>query len=471
MQAICTSPPYFGLRAYQGDQDVLWPTVEYSPMPGLPPLRIQGCEPGCEHVWKPLGKSPVKLTNGLGAATSGANNGRHTVSICQKCGGVKCPLGLEPTIESYIAHLILCLREWRRCLRGDGLCFVNLGDSYVSGGSANGEGETRKNGSAWTGGTASLEQQRRVTGQHTVKPKNLLQIPARFALAAQADGWWLRSALPWLKRNGMPESATDRPSQVVESVFILAKSENYYFDMQAIAQPIADASIDRLTQDIEHQIGTVRANGGAKTNGNFKAVGSMAGRHFRSSDLFFKTWQGLLTNEEGDPLALIVNPQPYSASHFAVFPPLLPEIAIKCSTSEHGCCSVCGSPYRRVVERKTNTLPIEQRNGRTGHNGQPPQQSGWFWKPPEVTETGWQPTCSCNAPIQPCTVLDPFVGSGTTLQVSVKLGRHAIGVDLSAEYLGELVPERMDTVSTEPIRVTGGAEDWAASPLFAEVQS
>lgn len=83
--------------------------------------------------------------------------------------------------------------------------------------------------------------------------------------------------------------------------------------------------------------------------------------------------------------------------------------------------------------------------------------------------TGWAPSCQCNAPTTPCTVLDPFCGSGTTLQVAVRLGRHTIGVDLSTEYLSELVPDRMDTVSTEPVKTVGSVEDWHASPLFAEV--
>lgn len=94
VQAIVTSPPYFGLRAYAGEQGVEWPAVEYASMPGLPTLTVPA---------------------------------------------MRSPLGNEPTGEAYIGHLILCLREWRRVLRDDGICFVNLGDSLSGSGGAGGD--------------------------------------------------------------------------------------------------------------------------------------------------------------------------------------------------------------------------------------------------------------------------------------------------------------------------------------------
>ena len=405
VQCIVTSPPYFGLRAYDGDQAIEWPTVEYAPMPGLPVLTVPA---------------------------------------------MRSPLGLEPTIEAYIGHLILCLREWRRVLRDDGLCWVNLGDSFSGGG----QGDTKSGfNERYFGKSFASDKQAETAKSHPVnrKPaaglpaKNLMMIPARFALAAQADGWWLRSAMPWLKRNGMPESATDRPSQVVESVFMLAKSERYFFDMEAVKVPVAESSIGRLSQDIEHQTGTTRANGGAKTNGNLKALGSMAGRNLRSSDLFFRTWQGLLSNDEGDPLALIVNSQPFSASHFAVFPELIPELAILAGTSARGACPQCGAGWKRVVERTDQPDETAKGSrfdhGKTAVNGNGRVQVGErFVK----VAAGWQPSCTCNAgEPQPCVVCDPFHGSGTTGRVAARLGRSYIGVDLSEKYLSEITDARM----------------------------
>lgn len=94
VQCIVTSPPYYGLRAYAGEQAVEWPAVEYAPMPGLPGLTVPA---------------------------------------------MRSPLGNEPTLDAYIGHLVLCLREWRRVLRDDGCCFVNLGDSYNGSGGAGGD--------------------------------------------------------------------------------------------------------------------------------------------------------------------------------------------------------------------------------------------------------------------------------------------------------------------------------------------
>ena len=331
---ICTSPPFYGLRVYSGEQMIEWPTVRYSPMPGLPEITIQGCEPGCVHEWGNTLVVHQRGSVGEKSTLMGPQNGGRKQEVeqgayCIHCGGWRGGLGNEPHPEAFIGHLILVMREMWRILRDDGVAWVNLGDSYNGSGGAGGD----------YGPGGSKEGQPKFPGRKVggLKPKDMIQIPARFALAAQADGWYVRSRLPWLKRNGMPDSCTDRPSQVIEDIFLLAKSEKYYFDMQAIKQPVAEASIGRLSQDIEHQIGTTRANGGAKTNGNLKAVGSISGgRNFRSSDLFFKTWQGLVTSDDGEPLAMVVNPKGYSGAHFACWPLEIPLTCIKASCPPDG---------------------------------------------------------------------------------------------------------------------------------------
>jgi DNA modification methylase len=194
VQAVITSPPYMGLRRYDGEQEIDWPAVSYSPMAGLPPLEL-----------------PAQ----------------------------RAALGNEPTLESYIAHLILCAREWRRVLRDDGVVFCNLGDSYAGSSNKSGEGETRKtSGPKFHGGKAHFEQ-RRVTGISPVPPKNLLMVPARFALAMQADGWILRSEMVWAKPNPMPESVTDRPTKAHEMIYLFSKRERYYWDTEATRLPPA----------------------------------------------------------------------------------------------------------------------------------------------------------------------------------------------------------------------------------------
>ncbi len=109
VQMIATSPPYYGLRKYEGAQDVDWPAVDYAPMPGL---RMEWVYDESAGEW---------------VQDSVPTAGEFMLHV----PAMRSPLGNEPTLEAYIAHLILCLREWRRVLRDDGVCFVNLGDSFA----------------------------------------------------------------------------------------------------------------------------------------------------------------------------------------------------------------------------------------------------------------------------------------------------------------------------------------------------
>lgn len=406
VQCIVTSPPYWGLRVYSGEQDVDWPVVTY---------RL--------NEWT----EPIAVPEWRG------------------------PLGLEMSPVAYIGHLILCLREWRRVLREDGICWVNLGDSYT--GSANSGGVNRNDG-----GTPH-----RLSGMPNklsdgLKPKDLVGIPFLFALAARADGWWLRSSIPWIKRNGMPGSQQDRPTNSHETWFMLTKSPIYYYDQEAIKMPISPASkADGRTK---------RADRGTK--GEYAAIDGNCGfdpggRIRRTTDWFLESLQAimdganaLLQDEEGEPLALVVNAQPYKEAHYAVFPERLIEPLILASTSEAGCCPSCGAPYRRQIEKpdmkdrptrkddaKSNTAAVHISNNWQDH----PKSAGqeyqeWRSANPDVT-TGWAPTCACDAgETVPCVVFDPFSGSGTTSRVAIRLGRRAILSDISEEYLSDLVPAR-----------------------------
>lgn len=234
VHAVMTSPPYYGLRSYAGEQDVEWPTVVYRLNEFTEPLTVPGCAPDCAHVWV---DGPVDHQRGrVGASTleggpMAKGDGRIQSVIkgryCQRCGGWRGPLGLEPSPVAYIGHLILCLREWRRVLRDDGCVFVNLGDSYAGSGGAGGDyssGGLREGQPKWKS---------QFKAGDTVKPKDLLGIPWMFAFAARADGWYLRSGVTWIKGNPMPESVTDRPTKATEMIFMLAKSQKYYYDLEA----------------------------------------------------------------------------------------------------------------------------------------------------------------------------------------------------------------------------------------------
>ncbi len=216
-----SSPPYFGLRDY-GTDPVWWPEVAFTPLPGLP---------------------------------------------AQVIPEMTCELGQEPTPEAFIGHLVLIYREVRRVLKGGGTAWLNMGDSY------NGFPANRGTASRYAG-RRELRDQSFASGNGLLhkgtKSKDLLGIPWRLAFALQADGWYLRQDVIWHKPNPMPESVTDRCTKAHEYVFLLTKQPRYFFDAEAISEPLSQGSHARLAQDTADQAGSERVPG--ETNGPMKAV-------------------------------------------------------------------------------------------------------------------------------------------------------------------------------------------------------
>jgi DNA modification methylase len=146
-------------------------------------------------------------------------------------------IGLEPTPEAYVAALVEVFREVRRVLKDDGTAWVNLGDTF------NSSPSNQYSSSVGARGSKALDRQARsVDG---LKPKDLVGIPWRVAFALQADGWYLRADIIWSKPNPMPESVTDRPTKAHEYIFLLSKSARYYYDADAIAEPLQESSLER----------------------------------------------------------------------------------------------------------------------------------------------------------------------------------------------------------------------------------
>jgi len=152
----------------------------------------------------------------------------------------------------------------------------------------------------------------------------------------------------------------------------------------------------------------------------------------------------------------VINPEPYSAAHFATFPTAIPRRAILAGTSEKGACAECGAPWARVVERQDKRHWLERR-----HPGGPKTQpqnasgrndSGHMFLGNDAITTGWQPTCDHEADVVPCVVLDPFAGSGTTMAVAKELSRQSIGIELSADYC-KLAAKRIQGVTTGMVLV------------------
>jgi DNA modification methylase len=232
VHTIITSPPYWGLRSY-----------------GTTP-QIWGGDADCDHAWDITNVRNLAVGNNSGVRGKNEAISRLTGSkvkaiqdgnqhqiiagaFCTTCGAWRGELGSEPTIDQYVANLVTVFRAVHRVLRPDGTLWLNIGDSYSNAGRAGSRGAKRGAGKpGWTDGGA-------------LGDKQLLLIPARVALALQADGWRLRSDIIWDKPNAMPESVKDRPSKSYEHLFLFSKQGRYYYDTAAIAEKSAPSSIAR----------------------------------------------------------------------------------------------------------------------------------------------------------------------------------------------------------------------------------
>lgn len=214
--------------------------------------------------------------------------------------GEAAQIGLEDTPDAYVAEMVGVFRELRRVLREDGVAWLNLGDSYSAAGRSGG-GDQGARYEVY-GDTRAGERGGRWRSTAGIDAGNLLGIPWRVAFALQSDGWTLRDACVWHKPNPMPESVRDRCTKAHEYIFMLSKSQRYYFDAEAIKEPVAESSVSRLSQPtLAQQAGSARVPG--KTNGNMKAVGGSETRNRRS------VWT--------------VTTKPFKGAHFATFPPEL----------------------------------------------------------------------------------------------------------------------------------------------------
>jgi DNA modification methylase len=346
--------------------------------------------------------------------------------------GVEGQIGLEKTPEEFITKMVEVFREVRRVLRDDGTVWLNLGDAYT----ADGRGQSSTMGPKSGTFHGQIKQFHPLTPfklNHGLKQKDLIGMPWRVAFALQADGWYLRSDIIWSKPNPMPESVTDRPTKSHEYIFLLTKKPRYFYDADAVREPQLEATFKRA----EYAAGKVIKK---SDSNDFKIGGAGNKQGGFNSYLFDK---GLKPDPRGRNRRTVweIATQPFPGSHFATFPEALVEPCIKAGTSERGCCSVCGAPWKRVVEKD---VPEKRGSEHRSDGYLNPSRIARFKNDenPKINTIGWKPSCSCNADAIPCTVLDPFGGSGTVGKVARDLNRKAILIELNAEYI-KIAKERL----------------------------
>jgi len=355
-------------------------------------------------------------------------------------------IGLERSLHDFIAELVAVFREVRRVLRDDGTLWLNMGDSYASGGRATRDPGQSKIHPAFSGD--AYADGLRPADPPGIKPKDLMLVPERLALALQDDGWYVRSRIIWHKLSAMPESVTDRPTKAHEHIWLLSKSERYFYDKDAASEPV--------TQDERRP--TFR--GGAYVN-NATFENGEGGKSTVTGNVRVKVPSGWDTKKgahgtihrEGrtqEPEYAIVGIGHNERERKAV-----PNGAVKRSgNKERKPASARGVPVDdggRTVGAVAGSVPWEgtMRNWRdVWPIGPEPFKEAHFATFP--TEIPRRAILAGSRPGD--TILDPFGGAGTTGLVADRLQRDAILIELNPQY-AEMARRRIHS----------------DAPLFAEV--
>ena len=321
-------------------------------------------------------------------------------------------VGSEDTPQRFVDELVgMVDSEWRRVLKPEGSLWLNLGDKYASGGRSSYDSDDKNVG---RGGRRLLDDAR---------PKSLLGLPWRIALALIDKGWILRAEVIWSKPNGLPESVTDRVRRSHEQWFHFVLSPQYFSAVDEIREPHAEP--ERANRTDRFGMNPHRDDGdGAQLAGTYSPLGRLPGSVWK-----IPTDPLLIPDAVRESLGLV--------DHFAAFPQEWPRRIIM-GWSPSAICVVCGAGRRPVTLRKFTGEPnaaeaVKQRQRGVMSGGVDQVTLG---RTDSITRTIERYECECPEPgdARPAIVLDPFGGTGTTAGVARMLGRHGISVDLSEDY-------------------------------------
>ena len=306
VDCIVTSPPYWGLRDYG---TAFW----------------QGGDSDCDHIFaRTLGMRASTLQGGK------ANQPAESVyRACPKCSATRIDrqLGMEPTLGEHLATMVDVFETARRVLKPTGTLWLNYGDSYAASVNGRSAADTKaigdddrtfrdkpmstvgpiRPGNPDKNGGVSNRDGLRVDCESRLKPKDLCMVPNRLAIALQEAGWWVRSEIIWAKPNPMPESVRDRPTSSHEKLWLLTKSERYFYDAEAIAE------------EANHPAGP------GNMNGSRYVLAAQSDPMMRTKSGLTQIGPRPIRNKRN---VWTIPSQPFSEAHFATFPPALIEPCI-----------------------------------------------------------------------------------------------------------------------------------------------
>lgn len=341
--------------------------------------------------------------------------------------GTSCVLGEEPSLYTYIDHMVEVFSHLRRIMHPTGTFWLNIGDSYQHGGPQPSTGVHKRNG------VPLPEDYKR---EKVFKSKKQLgMVPARVAIALQEAGWILRNDIIWAKGlsfcpaysgSVMPESIQDRAIWSHEHLFHFALNDKYFYDLNGCKEPYADSTLAEAEKDYTGEATKDYESAGAQNPSDSKrrilaSVTQGGGRNLRN------VW--------------VIPKEPLKEAHFAAFPTKLVEPVIKLGSSEKGVCPKCGNPWERVTHKEEVPQDVKDQfnAARIRSVADTGRSDGYTARKPHyrrrILGEGWRPTCDHAdlSPI-PATILDPFSGSGRAGIVAKRLGRSFIGIDASPEY-------------------------------------